>query len=230
MKKVVTILFVLGGFAGFAQAPQPMDGRDSNVNMRDMSSGGMFRSFDNRFKGIQGYPTLFELYHPGQIIMVSGMKVDSDSVNLDVYNNDLLVKRNRIETIVNKTMVAGFSIETPQAIRYFTKLRDNDGTNSFYEVLAKGKINLFKRTVKTIKGPTKVDAYSNGNLYSEFEEKAKLFIQKTDGSLVEIKNKKNLIETFPDQEAFITKFIKENKTNIRKESDCVDLIKFVNTL
>ena len=226
MKRLLLALLTLLVIDAHAQVV----GQDAQGNVNDLAGGSMFRSFDNRFKGIEGYPTLVKAYCPGQIIMKSGKKVKYDSVNLDIYSNDLLVKRNNDISVFNRSLVKEFSIETDETTLTFVKLKNLEGKETFYGVLAGGKVKLLKHSYKTIAGPTNSGAYSSGRTYSIFEEKSKIYVQKESGELFELKNKKNLLSQFTDKEEEISKFMKNNRINLNNESESGKLIEFINTI
>jgi phosphorylcholine metabolism protein LicD len=198
--------------------------------MNAIQGGSLFRPFDNRFKGVEGYPTLVKAYLPGQITMTTGRKVNYDSVNLDIYNNDVLVKWNNIESVFDRGLVKEFSMDAEAATMIFIKLKNVEGKDSFYQLLAGGKVKLLKRSYKIIAGPTDSGPYSNGRTYSIFEEKSKIYVQKGNDEMFELKNKKSLFIQFPEKEDEISKFVKENQLNLKLENDAIRLVEFVNSI
>jgi len=227
MKKLLFALLLLR----FTEAICQVQGKDAQGNVTDFKFDNMFRANDNRFEGIEGYPTLVKAYCPGQITMITGKKVNFDSVNLDIYSNDVLVKRNNTESVFIRKLVKEFSLECAESTKTFFRLKNLEGSESFYQLLGGGKVKLLKNSYKTISGPTNTGgAFSSGSLNSEFIEKSKMYIQKDNGDLFELKNKKILISQFPDQEEEISKFMKSNKINLIDENDTIKLIEFINTL
>ncbi len=66
MRKIFQLFLVLlSASSTYAQ----LQGADSQANLSSLSGGGgMFRSFDNRVKGVEGSPLLFEKYLSGKIM------------------------------------------------------------------------------------------------------------------------------------------------------------------
>lgn len=225
MKVLHILLLAACSINVYSQVDQmPIQGNDL------MSSSNMVRAYDNRYKEIKGYPTLLEKYHPGQVQLTSGVTVKQDSINLDAYHNDLLVKKGKTIMIVHKGMVVGFSMKSPTAEMNFAKIRDPQGNDIFFEVLVKGKASLYKRTTKSISAPGVDDGYATGRRYSIFLQSTKIFIQKETEELVELKSKKDLLAQFPDKEESISKFIKDSKLSVKDEADLAKVIEYINTL
>lgn len=226
MKTPLVLLLLACSFNVYPQIDQmPVQSNDL------MSSSNMVRSFDNRYKEIKGYPTLLKEYCPGQVLLTSGVTVKQDSINLDVHHSDLLVKNKKNTMVIIKGMVAGFSMNSPIGEMNFKKIRDPQGNDLFFEVLVKGKVNLYKHTMKTISAPTGVDdGYSTSRRYSIFVQSTKIFIKKENEDLVELKNKKVLLSQFPDKEESITKFMKENDLGVKDETELAKVIEYINTL
>lgn len=214
----------------FIEANSQIEGQDAQGNVIDLAGGSMFRSFDNRFKGIEGYPTLFKFYSPGQITMTTGKKVSYDSVNIDIYSSDLLVKRDKSESVFNRKLVKEFTMETEESTMTFVKIKNNEGDDVYYQFLAGVKLKLFKHSYKIIAGPTHSGAYSSGRTNSIFVENSKVYIQQNDGAMIELKNKKTLFSQFPDKEAEISQFIKDRDISLKNEDEAVRLIEYINTI
>jgi hypothetical protein len=226
MKVLLVLLIASGSLTVYSQVDQ------MQVQANDlMSSSNMVRSFDNRYKEIKGYPTLLKAYCPGEVLLTSGVRVKQDSINLDVYHSDLLVKKGKDTMIIIKGMVVAFTMKSPTSEMNFEKIRDPLGNDLFFEVLVKGKLNLYKRTTKTISEPTGVDdGYSTSRKHSIFVQSIKIFIQKENAEMIELKNKKVLLSQYPDREESITKFMKENGLGVKDEAELAKVVEYINTL
>jgi hypothetical protein len=215
---------VLAGSAG-AQ----IQGADALSNIDDLASGSsMFRSFDNRFKGVVGTPTYLETYKRGLIQATSGKWFTNDSVNYDAYNDDLLVKRLGAEAIVSKGMVKQFVLLDKDSIRFVRKELP-DGKITFVRVIVDDHVRLLAREIKLVSEPTNSGAYSSGRSHREFESKT-IFLVETESGLAEIRTKKDLSTAFQSRQSEADAFIKKHKINIKKEQDMRDLVQYINKL
>ncbi|HEU5292123.1 MAG TPA: hypothetical protein VFU05_15840 [Cyclobacteriaceae bacterium] len=226
MKALLILMLSASSIIGYSQLSE------MQVNANDLMSGSnMVRSFDNRNKDVRGFPTLLKSYYPGQVLLSTGVSVNQDSINLDVYHNDLLVKKGKdVIMVVTKAMVNGFTMKHPDQEMNFTKLRDPMGNDLFFEVLVKGKLSLYKRTSKTISGPGVDDGYGTGRQYSIYVQSTKIFIQKEKEEMVELKNKKVILSQFPDKEELINTFMKENKLGVKDDDELKKVVEYINTL
>ncbi|HEY9048633.1 MAG TPA: hypothetical protein VIN08_22155 [Ohtaekwangia sp.] len=226
MKQFNVLLLVLLPLLASAQ----IGGSDGLSNLESISSGSsMFRSFDNRFKGIEGYPTIFENYVPGKIILTRGKAVVHPLVNYDIYSNELLVKRNDQEVIVTRNMVKSFVLLQEADSLFFVKVRLPQG-EVFCEELVAGKIKLYKFNVKTVRQASNTGAYSAGKTYSQFEEAVKYYWQAEGKDIAEIKNKKSLIGDLKTIYGIDpATFIKDNDINLKDAADVRKLFEYIDS-
>jgi hypothetical protein len=219
-------LFLLCFFISEVACSQSPIGNDAQADLVLMQNGtGMFRSFDNRYKGIEGFPTLFQKYQTGRIKMVSGKIFAVDSMNLDIVSNELLVKRNNIGTIVDKNMVDEFEIGDTK----YLNVEDITGENNFYALLLDGKYRLLKRDIKFFMEPSNKGAYSNGALSARFEESKKYYVI-FDGNLNEIRNKKQFVGQFSSEAKIIEDYMRKGGLSVKTEKDLLEIFKFINEL
>lgn len=207
-----------------------LHGSDAMFNANDLASGGsMFRSFDNRFKGIEGVPVLFDKYQNGMVKLTSGKWYKIDSLNYDAHNDELLVKRDLNEIIISKKMVSDFTFLVKGDSIHFLKIKEvgNNNKEGYFRVSFHDKLMLLVKEHKAISSPTNTGAYSSGRVHSEFILKKRYFIRLEDGNLVEIKDKKSFVAIFKDQKPGIDTYIKKNKTNFKREADLIQLALFI---
>lgn len=219
-------IFFLVFFISLITRAQSPVGNDAQIDLALMDHGtGMFRSFDNRYKGLEGFPTLFKHYQSGKIKMSTGKVFMVDSVNLDIVSNELLVKRNNIETIVNKKMVDEFEIGNSKYVR----LEDQIGEISFYVFLLNGKYKLLRRDIKNLVEPSNNGAYSNGSLSARFDESRRYYIL-FDGGLIEVRSKKQVAMLLPEHTKKVDQYMRESNFTIKKEENLLNLIRYINGL
>jgi len=200
---------------------------DAQSNLQNLASGNsMFRSFDNRYKGIVGSPTLLEQYVPGRINFLSGQVVDYPKMNYDIVMGELLVIRNGAEMVVNKGSVVSFTLDSIE----FRKQRLLTG-EEFVQVLVSGKSQLLMKTEKVVKAPTNTGAYSPGQTYSELDVEKKYFWQAPDGSVFEIKNKKTLLSDVKNSTGFdLEPFVKGHKLTVKDPLHLEQIFNHLNRL
>jgi hypothetical protein len=224
--RIVLLSSLLGGLQGFSSAQ--IHGSDALTNINDLAGGSMFRSFDNRFKGIKGTPALYAIYKKGLIQAASGKWFTNDSINYDAFNDDLLVKHKGLEAIVSKDFVKQFIIIDHDSLKFIKKELPG-GEMSFVRMIVNYDIKLFAKESKVISEPRNTGAYSAGRSYSEFEIKKSFFLESKHFGIKEFKTKKDILTNFQSKQAEIDLFIKNNKINVKKEGDLILLVQYLNT-
>jgi hypothetical protein len=202
---------------------------DNYFNLQSLGSGtSMFRSFDNRYKGMKGTPMLLENYVPGRIIMKSGMKVKHDKVNFDSYNNELMVIQNGIESVVSMALVSHFILEPPSSDTvFFEKQQDVDGMTRFFQRLYAGKnLSFVKKHFKELIAPNNTGAYSAGRTYAELIPDQAYFL-KIGEALKPFKNKRTFLQQLPENHESAEKFIKNEKVDFKNEQSVMRLVEFL---
>lgn len=226
MKSFFSGIFMLLAFATRAQ----VDAADAQFNLNAMSSGSsMFRSYDNRFKGIEGNPFIFEEYQSGRILMKTGKIYFQDKINYDAYKNDIIVIHKGNELFLNKGIIKGFELFVGADTLTFRKIVQGGNNDFFVQVLVDAPISLLKKTEKTIVAPTNTGAYSTGKLNSEFETKQKYYWLLKEGSLKEIKNKRDFLSQFSASDKELEVFMKKNKLDLKTEGDLLQIFSYLNS-
>lgn len=96
------------------------------------------------------------------------------------------------------------------------------------EVLVDGEKSLFKKTKLNVKQPTYVAALDVGSRDTEIYKKS-VFCYNNGQDVVEIKSKKKFIEGLGDHGADIEKYIKDNRLDVKSESDLRHIFEFYNS-
>jgi hypothetical protein len=227
MRFFILLIFTVCSALSFAQDT----GSDAFFNLESLSSANaMFRSFDNRFKGVEGYPTLFEQYLPGKIYMRSGQVVTLAEVNFDLMTDELLVKHKGREMVVNKMLVKKFTMLQGSDSLRFVRIPIRP-LGKFSEELIKGPFNLYKLTTKYLQEPqNKGEPYSVGKTNSEILPEVSYYWQKQDGELMEIKNKKTFLNELQQaSKVDYSNLLKKNKIDIKEDASLILLFIQINS-
>jgi hypothetical protein len=232
--KRFSLLFILNLMAilGFGVAHGQLTPPEKQMTMQSLVEGNaVFRSFDDRYKGVKGGITLLENWVPGTITMNKGQVLNHDKVNYDAYNGELIILRNNQEAVVSLMMVQSFVLKHVDDTLHFARLLGVEGKPGFFQkVTAHGKVVLYKKIYKTLVEPDYKGAYSAGRDYAEFLQEEKLFFMVDGEPLKELKNRKAFLSTFPDQEEALEKFIRKEKTDFKDEQDLRDLFAYLNQI
>jgi hypothetical protein len=231
MKTTIILLIACYVFTCGSNISAQSNAADNYFNLQSLSSGtSMFRSFDNRYKGMKGTPMLLENYVPGRIVMSSGMKVKHDKVNFDSYNNELMVIQNGIESVVSMALVSHFILEpNSNDTVFFEKAQDLDRKTRFFQRLYAGKnLSFVKKHFKELIEPNNTGAYSAGRAYAELVPEQTYFL-KIGKELKPFKNKKTFLQQLPADRDSAEQFIKTQKVDFKNEQSVMRLVEFLDS-
>ncbi len=204
---------------------------ETAANMQQMDGGGMFRSFDHRSKDAKGSIRVFEEFLPGGITMNNDQEFEFNRMNYDGYYDAIIVIRKKQEQVVTTMMVKSFYIVDVTDTLYFERLLRPDNRMGYYQRMTTGnKVRLYKKLYTTFQHATYTGAYSTGSTQSEFVANYAYYVQ--DGSLkpLEIKNKKMLFDLFPAEKDSLQEYIKQNKTDFKKDPDVTALVEYLDSI
>lgn len=197
------------------------------VNLSSMGET-FYRIKEAPVKDIEGSPNLNENWKSGLVKMIGSDEINIDSLNLDIYSNKLMFQSNGLTYSVSDNnnvehFVIGNSI--------FVNLKNPDFKGLFFELLSNGsKIKLLKLyKCDIVKGNP-----SNGIIPAvndKFRMSKELYVLHIDKGIRKLSGSKNdILNHMNDKKSEIEKFVKENKINIKKEKDLIELFNHYNTL
>lgn len=228
MRSLLLLIACFSGLITFAQT----NAAETGSTLQSMAEGGgMFRSFDNRSRETKGSLKVFEEFLPGGITMNDGQEFEFNRMNYDGFYDAIIVIRKKQEQVVTTMMVKAFYIVDVTDTLYFDRLLRPDNRMGYYQRLTSGnKVKLYKKLYTTIQQATYTGAYSTGSTQAELIANFAFYVQ--DGTLrpQEIKNKKMLFELFPVEKEKLQDFIKENKTDFKKDKDVMTLIEYLDSI
>ena len=183
---------------------------------------------------------IFEDYSEGVVLMKNGSRV-SAHLNYDAANRNMMYKDRDIEMILTgsaqiDTIYIGKYKFIPFGESYIEVIRLSNGLmgiNWLLKNVSQGHIGAYGVTtqakVETLNTVAWNDYYgvnenqhtevfklANNNEYSIFRN----------GNPVTFKTKRNLLKLFPEEKSVIERFMKENKTDMKKTEDVINLINF----
>lgn len=228
MKLVFFLSFSLLHFLVFAQSGVSPYAQE-NLNAAGTASG-IFQSIDNRELEIKGSPMLLSYYFPGYLIDLNSKTRKIDSINIDVYREEIVSKKDKNYIALDKGRIKSFGIVlgTNDTIRFALENYPKKGT--VYEILLADKVSVYKKDVKTLVSQVKTGAYNTtSQAYSEYQQKTSYHLKTSEGKIVEIKSKKDVTGIFPALEDEIGAFFKRNKPSLKKDEGVISIGVFLNS-
>lgn len=191
-------------------------------------AGSTARTFDNRYEGVKGFPTLFEKYVTADIRLSDGKRFHYKAGNLDLINQELVIVKNNQEWILSKSVVRSFTFFDGKDSLRFVKMSDLGNKEVYFQQLVSGNIELLKLHTKTFVKADYQGAYSADRTYDEFKNGKKYFLKLPEEKVGEIKTKKDLQKLLPQHQEWVETFIKQNRIDMKEESHLISLIENLN--
>jgi hypothetical protein len=208
---------------------QGLDGLEGQTNLQMLGGSSLSaRTFDNRYDGVDGYPTLVKDFVKGRIKMNKDQVMKADNMNYDVFNDEIFVFKSGRELVVARNMVSAFEMDVNGITLFFSKQKNSEGEVGYYQVLTQGKVSLFIKYKKIFRKADYQGAYSVNRTKDEFTDEQKFYWSKGDENVTVLKNKKSLLSELGENADKAETFIKENKLKMDSQDDLVRLFNYLN--
>jgi len=233
MRGLVLIILLA---AAFTSRGQDADPNLSTQEIRNLDNHFVVPSFNLAYEGVFGTPYLYLDWATGMVILSSGDTIKNQDLKYDIYQDELLVLNKRtgnpiipMQGVLKSFVIVDSLNNTHVFINTLpNQVNDENGRNGFFEVLYWGDILLLAKHRKTFVKANYEGAYSANRPYDEFKTSTKRYsLIKEDGTYIELKQgKKGMLKSLND-DGTLGKFVKEQKLDLKKEEDLIDLIIFM---
>jgi len=232
-----SILFCLGMII-----PSILSAQSGTVDFREKASyidqvqlgRNMLITYNLGHTELKGTPFLFEDFRKGDVYFSNKKMVRDLMINYNCFTGELLYNSEDITYIVNKLDIDYFTLtgDQPDEILLFKQVFiPDEKKRDFLQILYDEKTILFKRHLKEFKETEIKSPYHNNQEYDEYVDKKEYLVSTKDGKIVPLKPRKNsIMKTFPDQATVLEEFIKNEKINLKNETDLIRLIEYYDSL
>jgi len=235
MKKIAALFLVLIPVFAFLKAHAQLS--YSNIDVTYMSNGEFKAGHNNNhYMGIDGHPYMYDYWFPGWAKLSDGKQYNNlimlydEVTGLPNFKNS---PKDSVMTFSPRATEFGFvalsADGTQHAVSFKSGFAKADGLNenTYYQVLAAGKMTLLKRTAKTI---AKHTTYGTNQVTTSLETNEVYYLA-TDNKPAKIKNNnKSVLTAMSDKETQIKTFIESKSLNVKNDSDFIEVVKYYNTL
>ena len=160
-----------------------------------------------------------------------GQEFEFNRMNYDGYFDAIVVIRKKEEQVVTTMMVKAFYVVDVIDTLYFERLLRDDNRMGYYQRLTEGSnVKLYKKLFTTIQHATYTGAYSTGSTESELVPSFAYYVQDAKMRPKEFKTKKALLEMFPAEKDKLQQYMKENKTDFKRENEVKALINYLDSI
>lgn len=191
------------------------------------------QAFVNKYEGITGSVYDQTEYHLAKIILKDGRVYNDVKTRINLLEQEVnFIASNGQEGYLGKGMASEIAYVENNASQ--TKIFqcgfppiDNQNRISFYQILFNGKTSLLKSVYKSIQ---ERNNDMSGERFKEFATYENIYLLKA-GTMSRIKkDKSSLLALFQDKKEAISKYMEDQKLNLKNEAHLIELVKYYNTL
>lgn len=211
------------------------------VSAKAQESGGNRRFFDQatgnllytyQAVDVQGSQFLFDKWMKGKLILDNGQYIDNVMLKYDIYNSKI---------VVNKNDTAFELSSAVREVRFYTSpdtassvvlkngfsISDKIKSNVYVQVLAEGKIGLFKYLKKNL---DEYSEFGSATKVKRFNDMHQYYVLVNGQYRATSLSKKNLQDVTVDKWNQVSDFLSKNNLNGKDEKSWQMAIRYYNTL
>jgi len=190
-----------------------------------------------KYVEVDGDQFLDPEWRKGTVAFANGGAIKDIDLKLDVVDSKLIFQSKKGEALYFVDQVKEFTLvfpgslnNTKEVVKHFKNgytAPDNSSTETFYQVLYSGTVELLKRTSKSV---IEQRRYDSSVTNKSFQENTRYYLV-ISGKVTPVKNdKKSFLNLLKDKESALETYIKSNKTNFKSDADLVSLITYYNSI
>jgi hypothetical protein len=195
--------------------------------------GQTVMAYDNRYEGVKGTYTFSAEFMRGSVELKKG-KFNNVLINYDAITDNLLAINDKLKDTVQmrKDLVTNFVMSNAEGETFAFSKQSVKGVPTFLLNIVRDTISMFCRVGKTVKKAEIGGAYNTSEKrYDEFVTVNTYYVVKEKDGLQEIqKNKKGILQAFPEFDEQLSAYLKKNKIDFNDYAQMKLLMLYVNTL
>ncbi len=225
----------------YAQANESFQARQANLE--DLSTANPANTsamtFDYSYRGVKGTPYRYDSWQKGVIWTRKDKTIEVGMLNIHLVDQILLaaVSPGNAAQIpadsLKRVVVAGTNdmvfVPLPvEEVEGQAASNKKGGRSAFYELLAEGRLSLYKRTEKPFMEANYKGAYSADRPYDEYMEENHYYVLH-DGEYVEVKPRRRSIEkALPAFKTQIRELVKAENLDLTTDEGMKELFRLLN--
>lgn len=180
---------------------------------------------------VEGTPFMNNEFKKGEIYTVDGTIINGAMLRYNVYNDKMEVRVKGLLYELSEEMIKGIKIEDRVFDFIPFQLAKKEDTG-YLEIFQDGDWKLYCRHEKKFKEAQPQKAMEDKPSPAEFRDLPETYLIKptADKKAVGVKNKKELINIFPEHKNEVQAYIKKNKLKHNDSEDLKELLTYYNTL
>ena len=178
---------------------------------------------------VTGSPYLSDKWEKGKVVFDDGSMVSFESLKYDALEEVLVIKGSDEEDNTFTDPIRGFYLNLSGVNKYFKNgFSGNNGISkkTFFEVIWDGKTKVLKRNMKSV---IESKGYNTATVTKKIETSSYYYLTKGDLIAIPIKNnEKSVLAALNRPE--LSKYIKENSLDLKKDEDLGKLLAYYDSL
>ncbi len=194
-----------------------------SANARESSANGL------TYSNIAGTPFLLSEFTKGTVMMPDSSVYQDVLLRYDIYADrmEFSDQNGQIREILEPGKYGRFVIKD-QAFRYVSYTEANKTSQSFMEILADGKITLYKKIRVQFQEATEAGGYKDAEPPKFVQLSPDLYLSVNGNPAERIKNQKQTLSVLAGENPAIDAFVKKEKLNLNKEEELIQAVQFCN--
>jgi hypothetical protein len=183
-----------------------------------------------KYAEVSGTPYLCKDFKMGKVLITDGTLVDSCLLRYNIYADQV---ENRVNGVVYeiapKSKVKRAEIDGN--VLTCLKFEENGKIkDQYFEVLAFGRISLYKRYTLKFIPPVSSFPYNKTDSAHFTLPVSSFYLSNGSLQIMKVKNRKELLKVLEDKKSEVGNFISGNKLSVGKEADLLKIMAFYNAL
>lgn len=205
-------------------------GSNANAQSVQNMNGRVLRQ--TNYSDVSGSPYLFQDWSKGTVTFKDGKASDKVELKYDQMSDILLFKNStgaemEVADPIKEFVISDPKLGTSRIFRHDFKPVDDYNEQSFYEVLYDGSVKFTKKVKKSIMTEREYNASTDTK---KIIEKPVFFIVKDNQPILVNKNEKAILAAIGDKTPELTKYVKENKLNLKNDADILKVLEYYATI
>ncbi|MGC9471637.1 MAG: hypothetical protein ACP5D1_08835 [Bacteroidales bacterium] len=238
MKKLLVLFPLWGMFAvAFAQDTPPTTQIQRSVkdllNLRQIDN---VLTFDTRYEGVRGKPTIFEDWKPGIIVLNDSSVFRDIQINYDAYNEQLVFLAPSGEAMLaSDRMVDRFYVEGDRPGQFWLfKKKPIKGPDDwkYVRIIYEGSaFDVYQVFEKRFREADYEAAYSPDRRYDEFVDDTYLMVWPAGEKPEKLRTRtRAFLKVFPDHQKEMREFLEEHSPDLGSPDDLIIIFRHYESL
>lgn len=238
MKKLSVLILLWSFFAtGFAQDAPPTTQIQGSIkdllNIRQIEN---VLTFDTRYEGVRGTPTIFESWKPGIIVLNDSTVFRDIQINYDTYNEQLIFLSPSGEAMLaSDRMVDRFYIEGERSGHFWLfKKKPVKGPDDrkYVRIIYEGSVfDVYQVFEKRFLEADYQAAYSPDRRYDEFVDDTYLMVWQKDKKPEKLRTRtRAFLKVFPDHEKEMREYLEKYNPDLDNPDDLIRIFGYYESM